>query len=91
MPALAAVTIRIMPVSPSVDLKKVKEDAEAIIKKIGGLPHSTEEQPIAFGLKALILIIGWPENLQPEIIETELAKIDGVNSVEITDVRRAFG
>lgn len=89
--ALAAVTIRIMPVSPQVDMKKLKDDSEAVIKKIGGIPHRSEEQPIAFGLKALILIIGWPEDKEPEAIETELAKVENVNSVEITDVRRAFG
>jgi len=89
--ALTAVTIKIMPVSPEVDISKIKESAEAIIKKIGGIPHKSEEQPIAFGLKALILIIGWPESKDPDAIEKELSKIKNVNSVEITDVRRAFG
>jgi len=89
--ALAAVTIKIMPVSPEVDLKKLRENVEAIITKIGGILHNCEEQPIAFGLKALIFIIGWPEQKDPGAIETDLAKIENVNSVEITDVRRAFG
>jgi elongation factor 1-beta len=89
--ALAAVTIKIMPTSPEVDLKKLRADVEATIKKIGGILHNCEEQPIAFGLKALIFIIGWPESKDPDAIETELSKIKNVNSAEITDVRRAFG
>jgi elongation factor 1-beta len=89
--ALAAVTIRVMPTSPEIDLKKLRAEVEDKIKKIGGILHQCEEQPIAFGLKALIFIIGWPEQKQPDAIETEIAKIKGVNSAEITDVRRAFG
>jgi len=89
--ALAAVTIKVMPTSPEVDLKKLKEDIEKTITKIGGILHSNEEQPIAFGLKALIFIIGWPESKDPDVIESELAKVENVNSIEITDVRRAFG
>jgi elongation factor 1-beta len=89
--ALAAVTIKIMPVSPEIDLKKLRADIEATITKIGGILHKCEEQPIAFGLKALVFIIGWPEKKDPDAIESELSKIKDVNSVEITDVRRAFG
>jgi elongation factor 1-beta len=89
--ALAAVTIRVMPTSPEVDLKKLRLDVEATLIKIGGILHKCEEQPIAFGLKALIFIIGWPEKQDPDAIESEISKIENVNSAEITDVRRAFG
>jgi elongation factor 1-beta len=91
MPAMLAVILKIMPVSPSVDMNKLKKAVEEKIKAIGGILHKVDEEPIAFGLKALIFMIGWREDKDPDAIETELAKIEDVNSVEITDVRRAIG
>ena len=89
--ALVAVIFKVMPVSPDVDMKKLRENVEAKLKKIGGMLHKVDEQPIAFGLKALVFLIGWDEKNDPDLIETEIAKIKDVNSVEITDVRRAIG
>ncbi len=91
MGAVVAVMFKVMPVSPSVNLDELKKNVEAILQKIGGTIHNSEEQPIAFGLKALVFTIGWPEEKNPDIIENEIAKIKDVNSIEITDVRRAFG
>ena len=91
MPAMLGVILKIMPTSPSVDLVKLRKAVEEKIKSIGGLLHKFDEEPIAFGLKALIFVIGWREDKSPDIIETELAKVKDVNSVEITDVRRALG
>ena len=89
--ATDAVIVRVMPTSPDANLEEIKRSSEKVVKKIGGSMHKIEEQPIAFGLKALIIIIAWPEEKDPDVIETELAKIKDVNSVEITDVRRARG
>jgi len=89
--ALCAVVLRIMPASPSVNMAELKNNVENKIKDIGGILNKCEEQPIAFGLKSLIFTIGWKEEKDPDIIETELAKVKDVNSVEITDVRRAIG
>ena len=88
---LVAITFRIMPTSPDADLTKIRKTAEDKLKKIGGILNKVEEQPIAFGLKALVFIIGWPEEKNSDILEEEMAKIKEVNSVEITDVRRAIG
>lgn len=89
--AIVAVTFKVMPVSTEINLEELKGDIEKSIKKIGGTLHKAEEEPIAFGLKALIFIIGWPEEKNPEMIETTVGKIKGVSSIEITDVRRAIG
>jgi len=89
--AVVAVTLKIMPDSPSADLARIKNDAEKVLKKLDAYLHSVKEEPIAFGLKALIFIIGWKEEKDPDIIEQELGKIKNVQSVEITDVRRAIG
>jgi len=88
---LNILTIKLMPNSPSADLLKVKADAEAAVKKVEGIFNSSREEPIAFGLKAVIIIVGLKEDKSPELLEEELAKIKNVQSVEVTDVRRAFG
>lgn len=89
---LNILTIRLMPDSPSTDLAKVKEDVAALVKTIdGGIFHSSKEEPIAFGLKALIIVVAIPESQSPDDLETGLGKIEHIQSVEVTDVRRAFG
>jgi len=88
---LNILTIKLMPDSPSADLAKVKAGAEAIVKKIGGVFNSSREEPIAFGLKAVIIIVGLKEDKSPDLLESGLGKIEHVQSVEVIDVRRAFG
>jgi elongation factor 1-beta len=77
-----------MPESPEVDLEKVKED---IIKSIpeGAEFHKIEEEPIAFGLVALkvMVVVGDSEG-GTEKVEENLSKVKNVSSVEVEDVRR---
>lgn len=80
-----------MPTSPDVDMQKLQNDIEEKVKEIGGILHKVDIIPIAFGLKSLEFMIGWKEELDPDLIETELSKIENVNSIEIIDVRRAIG
>ena len=61
---LNILTIRLMPESPSVDLAKVRADAETIIRKLG-IFNSAKEEPVAFGLKAVIIIAGLKEDKSP--------------------------
>jgi translation elongation factor aEF-1 beta len=89
--ALCAVQFRVMPVSPSVDMKKLQNAIEKRLEEIGGILHKAEIQNVAFGLKSLIFTIGWKEENDPDLIETELTKVKDVQSIEITDVRRAIG
>jgi len=89
--ALCAVIFRVMPTSPDVDINKLKDAIEKRLKEIGAILHKVDEVPVAFGLKSLVFMIGWKEELDPDLIETELSKIKDVNSIEITDVRRAIG
>lgn len=89
--AVVAVILKVMPVSPTVNLAILTKHIKTKLEQIGGTLHSSEEQPIAFGLKALFFTIGWPEEKNPDIIEKEIASVTDVNSVEITDVRRAIG
>jgi translation elongation factor EF-1beta len=48
-------------------------------------------QPVAFGLKALIVLFGWPEEKELEEFENALRRIKGVRSVDVIDIRRAIG
>lgn len=81
-------TIKLMPENPEVDLKKMKEDVKASIPE-GAEFHKIDEEPIAFGLVALnvIVIVGDVEG-GTEKVEENLAKIKGVSNVEVTDTRR---
>jgi elongation factor 1-beta len=88
---IAAVKIKIMPTSPDVNLDEIQEKAKKIIEKEGGKNCSFEVEPIAFGLSALIAFFAWQEEKEIESLEEELKKIEDVNSIQIIDMRRAFG
>jgi len=84
------VRIKIMPSSPSANLKKIEDEAKKIIEKEGGKGCMFEEEPIAFGLKAVIVTFLYPEEKELESVENRLGKIRDANSVQIIDMRRAL-
>ncbi|MCK9595608.1 elongation factor 1-beta [Candidatus Pacearchaeota archaeon] len=88
---IAAVKIKILPTSPEADLEKLKETTKALVEEKGGKNCQFEEEPIAFGLKALIALFAWPEELELENLENSLKEIDEVSSIQVIDMRRAFG
>ena len=61
------------------------------MEKLNAKNISFEEKEIAFGLKAIMMKMAWPEEQNTEIIETTLSKIENVSSAQIEDYRRAFG
>ena len=87
----SAVQFRLMPKDLDVDLKQLTESAKKEIEKMGGKFSSAEEQPIAFGLKALVISMAYPENKDIDEVENNLEKIEGVSSVKMIDYRRAIG
>lgn len=88
---VAALQIRIMPESIDVNLEELKKKVEEEIIKLGGKLSSSNEENIAFGLKALIITIAWPEEKETSVLESELSSLDKVSSAQIIDYRRAFG
>lgn len=80
-----------MPESVETDLQAIKKEAEIRIRKLDAKLHSAEMQEIAFGLKALILTIAWPEEKDQSAIENALRSIKEVQSAEVIDFRRAVG
>lgn len=91
--AKVIVTIKIMPVSPETDLEKVQEGALEKIKTFAGEGETKQEiEPVAFGLKALKITFVMDEAKgATDPLEQEIQTIEGVNSVEVIDVRRAIG
>ncbi len=87
-----AVKLKVMPASPDVDLEKLKKWCKEKIVGHGGEVFEVEEDPIAFGLKALIFTCLFDEKkggLEP--LEEKLGASKDVNSAEVIDVRRAVG
>ena len=90
--ASVIVTLRIMPSSPDVDLSALEIEASDLISGFGGRVDKSEVQPIAFGLKALVLHFIMDEKKgSTDKLESDISKIDCVNGVEVIDVRRAIG
>ena len=77
---------------PDSDLEHIKEEANNKIEEFGGEVGKVEIEEIAFGLKAVKFIFILDESKgSTEALENDIATIEGVSSVEITDVRRTIG
>ena len=82
-----------MPESPEVDLTKVEEEAKRAITEFAGEGETkTTVEPVAFGLKSISIIFVMDESKgSPDPVAEKIQALEGVNSAEITDVRRAIG
>ena len=91
--AQVVVTLKIMPQSPGVDLAELEKQAkEKIVEFCNSREFKTQIQPIAFGLKALLIYFVMEEKIgSTEELEQKISQIEGVESVEVPDVRRAVG
>ncbi len=89
----AIVTLKIMPEAPDTNLEEIEKKAKVMIVDFAGEGDTkTEIEPIAFGLKALKIIFIMDEAQgSTESLENNIATIEGVNSVDVSDVRRAIG
>ena len=85
------VTFKVMPEGVEVDLKKLEFDMKEVISRYAEV-GKVEIEEIAFGLKALNFIVVVDENKGgTDVVEDNMRNVEGVNSVEVTDVRRAIG
>ena len=91
--AKVIVTFKIMPVDPEQDLDRITREAEAKITGFAGdTDHKVIREPIAFGLVAVKVMFVLDEAKGgTEALEEEITGIQGVNSVEVIDVRRIIG
>jgi elongation factor 1-beta len=79
-----AVTFRVMPDDPGTDLERLKSH---IRERLEGSLRDLREQPVAFGLNALlgVAVVSDAEG-GSDRLEESLAAIPGVGSVETVDV-----
>ena len=91
--AQVIVTLKIMPESPEVDLDALNRQIITEITKFSGETETrSSQEPIAFGLKALnVIFVSEESKGSVDALEDKIRKLDGVQSVEVTDVRRAIG
>lgn len=91
--ASVIITMKIMPTSPEVDFAVMQESVNEKIKAFCGETETrAEEEPIGFGLKALMMTFVMDEDKgSTEDLENDIKTVEGVNSVEVTDVRRTIG
>lgn len=81
-----------MPTSVDVDLEKMKTDIKTAVETFeSGVFNEAKEEPIAFGLNALIVTIALSEDEESETVEKALGEIEGISSVELIDYRRVVG
>ncbi len=76
-----AVTVKIMPEGVDVDLEKIKEEVRKRIEV-----KDLKEVPIAFGLKAVEVLVLTDDEKGSEWIVERLSNIEGVSRVEIEKV-----
>ncbi|MAF36317.1 elongation factor 1-beta [archaeon] len=90
--ATVLITLKIMPESPDVNLETLKTEIFTKIDAFGGKPNNAELVEVAFGLKAFQVMFSMDESIgATDDLEDDIATLDGVQSVDVTDVRRAFG
>jgi len=90
--AKVVVTLKIMPDSPKVNLDVLQKAALKKIKDaIGDTETKVEKEAIGFGLNALKILFVMDEDKNVDVIESSVKKTKGVQSVDVTDVRRAIG
>ena len=85
------VKIKLMPSSVDTNLEEIKEKSKAILEGKAGKNVRFEEEPIAFGLKAIIVFFIWSEEKELEPIEKSLEEIENVNSLQVLDIRKTIG
>ncbi len=83
-----AAKIRIMPTDMNVDLARLKEDLKKAIPK-GARLHGFSEEPVAFGLTALMVVVkvGDLEG-GTEKVEEAFCKVKGVENVSVEELGR---
>ena len=90
--ATAGIQFKIMPEGVEVNLEELKEKIKEKINSFeSGVFNDSKEEPIAFGLKALIVTFALSEEEETEEVEKSINELEEVSSVELIDYRRAVG
>jgi len=85
------IVLKIMPSSPEVDLSKIEESSKKEIENFGGRINNVEQEPVAFGLKAIKITFLLNESKgSTDELEKNISDIEGVNSAEVVGITRAL-
>ena len=87
------ITLKAMMDSPDVDAHAAEKKIVAKVKDFNNHKDvRASVHPVAFGLKAVeVMFVSDEAQGSTDKLEEEIIAIDGVGSVEVTDVRRAIG
>ncbi len=90
--ANVVITLKVMPEGVDTNLEDLKKAVNSKIKKFSGGDSRIEIEPVAFGLKALkFTFVSDEKKGGTDELENQIINIEGVNSVDVIDVRRALG
>jgi len=91
--AKAIITFKLMPESPEVDFAAIKEKALELAREGGAIGEmQSKEEPIAFGLKAVIVMAMYEVGKSDfDAIVNKMSEIEGVQNAEIAKMDLALG
>jgi elongation factor 1-beta len=83
------VTYKIFPEDIVIDFQPIKDAIQATLPKYAEI-NGYGEEPVAFGLVALLVQLKFPEDQQGIVdeLETKLSEIKGISQVQTIMVRR---
>jgi elongation factor 1-beta len=89
--ARVAVVLKVYPEDINIDLEELRREIERRLPQ-GYSLKAWDEEPIAFGLKALRLLITMPEEIEggTEPLEQIISQVPGVSQVEVELIQRVF-
>lgn len=79
---------KLMPTSPDVDLEEIETNAKKIVEEFGGTNKEYKIEPIAFGLKAVIVFFFYPDEKNVDELEEKFANMENVASAQLIDMRK---
>jgi len=79
---------KLMPDSTEANLDEIQEAAKKIVEDFGGTNKEYSIEPVAFGLKAVIVFFFYPDDKNTENLEEEFSKIPNVQSAQLIDMRK---
>jgi elongation factor 1-beta len=86
----ALIRYKIMPEGIPENFEELKTELKGIVEKFKGQVNQIEEEPIAFGLKAIILTISMDESNETAPLEEAMKSLNGISSLDVIDYRRAL-
>jgi elongation factor 1-beta len=86
----ALIKYKIMPEGIPENFDNLKNKLKETVENFKGQVNQIEEEPIAFGLKAIILTISMDESNETTPLEEALKNLEDISSLDVIDYRRAL-